>query len=377
MPQYSLQQHDNGVWYIHWTEGRRSKRTSTGEKEEVAAQIFLGEWLKTDAADAGDAPPVYTVAELWGLYFERHVEKNLTREEIAVMGSLAKNLKIHFGHLTLPEVTRLDEKGLSPVDKYIELRKRGKIGRFPAAPATIRGELTRMLTAIRWCAAPMQNRERTIIKPSDVPVFLMPPDSQPRDRWLRAEQVAAFMDEAAKTRVAGVLQPIEVFLWIALQTTARMTAIFELTWDRVDFEVGKIDFRKPGRPVTKKRRAVVPISSALKAVLLLAYEQRTGDHVVPKFSPWTRINTMAKRAGITNIRVSPHVLRHTGATLMLRRGVPIWIVAGILGDTVATVERVYGHHVPDGLVTGVEEIYNPVVLSKLADKPGGDDGVFD
>lgn len=356
MPQYSLKQHDNGVFYVHWSEGRRSKRHSTGQKEETAAQIYLGEWLKGEAADAGETPHDYTVAELWDLYFERHVERNTMPGDVG--GALWKNLKPHFGHLTLPEVTRPNKDGVTPIDAYVELRTTGKIGRFGAAPATIRGELARLLAAFRWCANPKVHNNRPIIKPTDVPIFALPPDSPPRDRWLRTEQVAALMNEAAKMRVGGVLQPIEVFLWLALQTTARMGAIFDLTWDRVDFEIDKIDYRKPGRRVTKKRRAVVPISTTLKPILLEAYAQRTGENVVPGFAPWDAIDALRKRAGI-EIRVSPHVLRHTGATLMLRRGVPIWIVAGILGDTVATVERVYGHHVPDGLAGGVEHIFQP------------------
>lgn len=355
MPQYSLQQHDNGFWYIHWTEGRRSKRTSTGQKEEIAAQIFLGEWLRTDAADAGETPPTYTVGELWERYFTQHIEKNAMPGDTTAWSW--KNLGPHFGPLTLPELTRKNEDGETPIDTYIDARETGKIGRRRAAPGTIRGELARLKACFNWCAAPKQNQDRTIIKPSDIPIFDLPPDSPPRDRWLRTEQVAALMAEAAKTRVGGLLQPVEVFLWLALQTAARMTAIFELKWDRVDFEIGKIDYRVPGRRVTKKKRAIVPISTTLKPILLEAKRQSDGPFVVPEFTPWDKIDALARRAGI-DVRVSPHVLRHTAATLMLRRGVPIWTVAGILGDTVATVERVYGHHVPDGLAGGVEHIFN-------------------
>jgi integrase len=48
-------------------------------------------------------------------------------------------------------------------------------------------------------------------------------------------------------------------------------------------------------------------------------------------------------------RSHPHVLRHSRATHLLQDGVPIFDVARLLGDTVATVERVYGHHSADHL----------------------------
>ena len=39
----------------------------------------------------------------------------------------------------------------------------------------------------------------------------------------------------------------------------------------------------------------------------------------------------------------PHMLRHSRASHMLHDGEDIYKVARLLGDTVATVERVYGH----------------------------------
>lgn len=351
MPQYSLKQHDNGVWYIHWTEGRRSKRASTGAKEEIEAQIFLGEWLKADAADAGEGPSIYTCQDLWNLYVRQHIEKNAVDQMTSA--KVWQNLGPHFGHLTLPQVTEKDEHGQTAIDRYISKREDDDM-----APATIRGELARLKASWNWCAAPKQNQDRTIIKPSDVPIFDLPPDSPPRDRWLRPAQLAALLAAAEKTRVGGQLDPLEVFVWLASQTAARAGAIFDLTWPRVDFETNKIDYRVPGRKVTRKRRVVVPISTALRPILLLAHAQRTGDAVVPFMSNlWGRMDTLRRRAGIEQ-KTGAHVLRHTAATLMLRRGVPIWTVAGVLGDTVTTVERVYGHHVPDGLASGVEHIFN-------------------
>jgi hypothetical protein len=45
--------------------------------------------------------------------------------------------------------------------------------------------------------------------------------------------------------------------------------------------------------------------------------------------------------------VTPHTLRHTAATWLMQRGVPIWQAAGYLGMSAAMIERTYGHHHPD------------------------------
>lgn len=351
MPSYILRQHDNGVYYIHWSEDRRSKRQSTGEKEEVAAQIYLGEWLKGEAADRDGLTPSYQVSDLWTLYNERHVEKNCV--DTTASNTCWNNLKVHFGALTLAAITQPDKDGVDKIEEYILLRQEGEIGKCEAAPGTIRGELARLKACFNWCA----DAKRKIIGVADVPVFDLPPDSRPRDRWLRAPEIQKLMTTAAEMRPETRLSRVERFLWLALETSARLTAILELTWDRVDFELNTINYNVPGRRRTKKRRVVVPISSSLRPILLRAHEERETELVCDNLSLsiWRGVKAVAKRAGIEG--VSPHVLRHTAATHMLRRGVPIWQVAGVLGNTVAMVEKIYGHHVPDAGASAVEMIY--------------------
>lgn len=350
MPSYTLRQHDNGIFYVHWTEGRRSKRESTSQTEETAAQIYLGEWLKGQADDSTDGGARFLISELWNAYFEQHVEKN--NADVRTAETVWGNLSVHFGALLPNGIEIKNSDGLDRVDQYIALRKAGTIGRCPAAPATIRHELSILKAMLAWCAKPKQK----ILRPADVPVFDLPPDSEPRDRWLRTDEIQKLLSAAATIRVDERLSRLERFLWLALETAARLMAIIELTWDRVDLELGIIHYNVPGRKRTKKRRASVPISKALRPILLRAYKEREDEFVcggLPQVI-WRSVNALAKRAGVAD--VSPHVLRHTAATHMLRRGVPIWQVAGVLGCTVQMVEKIYGHHVPDGLAAAVESI---------------------
>jgi integrase len=45
--------------------------------------------------------------------------------------------------------------------------------------------------------------------------------------------------------------------------------------------------------------------------------------------------------------VMPHTLRHTAATWLMQRGMPIWEAAAYLGISAAMIERTNGHHHPD------------------------------
>lgn len=47
--------------------------------------------------------------------------------------------------------------------------------------------------------------------------------------------------------------------------------------------------------------------------------------------------------------VSPHTLKHTAIAWLLLRGLTPWQVHGITNTSVATILRVYGHHVQDDL----------------------------
>jgi integrase len=206
---------------------------------------------------------------------------------------------------------------------------------------------------LNFVAAP----EQKLLKPSEVPHFKLPAASEPRDRWLRTAELQKLIDAAAEIRRGDYLSRGEIFLWLALETAARKTAIVELTWDRVDFETKTIDYNVPGRKKTKKRRSTVPISKALLPILVRAFEERNteSDLVLGnKHDPWKSIRLIAKRAKVPG--VSQHVLRHTAATHMARRGVPLWQIAGILANTVAMVEKVYAKHAPDGLVDAVNAI---------------------
>jgi integrase len=66
--------------------------------------------------------------------------------------------------------------------------------------------------------------------------------------------------------------------------------------------------------------------------------------------PVDRINKgfrSARRLAGLGADVVPHTLRHTCATWLALRHVPIHEICGFLGMTRETFERVYGHHHPD------------------------------
>ena len=122
----------------------------------------------------------------------------------------------------------------------------------------------------------------------------------------------------------------------------------ELRWSQVDFVGGLLVLNPSGRVRTSKRRPAVPIGDDLLPVLQRAHREATTPFVLDHSgSIRTAWGTVVTRAGMPEI--TPHVLRHTWATQAARAGVPMHEIAAVLGDTLATVTRVYLHHSPDYL----------------------------
>jgi integrase len=57
-----------------------------------------------------------------------------------------------------------------------------------------------------------------------------------------------------------------------------------------------------------------------------------------------RSSWLACPAGVT-----PHTLRHTAASWLTQRGVPVWEAAGFPGMSAEVLLATYGHHHPDFL----------------------------
>lgn len=351
----------NGNYYVHWTENRVGKRISTGAKDLASAKEFFGSWLMMERreleATGGPLGAHLTIAQLWKVYYDGQVVPNLA--STATADYSWRLLEGHFGHLTLPDLSQMT------IDSYVKERTSGR-NRRKVKPQTVLRELAALFAALNFCAEP----KRKLVAPELIPAVDLPPPGEPRDRWLKPDEIQKLVTAAGAIRRGDRLSRGERFLWIALETAARAAAIMELTWDRVDFETNTIHLDVPGRKLTKKRRAVVPISTALRPILLRAHAERQGELVMDNAAPiWATVQLIAIEAGLGGDQkkpstskkpkatgVSPHVLRHTAATHMARRGVPLWIIAKILGNTLAMVEKVYAKWAPDDLREAVNLI---------------------
>lgn len=358
MPTPVLTKTRSGVYEARWSEERRSRRKSMGSKDRSVAEARFAQWLmlgghhahKDDAAEAAQKAGL-TCDELWSTYDALHIRTAVVGK--TTLANNWRNLQPVFGTLLPKDISQ------AVVDGFVTDRRIGKTGK-PAKDATIRKELGALRACLNWAA----HDKRKLVAKVDLPQFDLPAEGDPRDRWLKTHEIEAMMTAAREMREERGETKYsrgERFLWLALHTAARKQAIYELTWDRVDFEIGMIHYDVPGRKKTKKRRTSVAISAALMPVLRQAWKERENDLVMTNTGEmWATIQSIAIRAGL-GVRgqpagatkrkpkatgISPHTLRHTAATHMARRGVPLYTIAGVLGNTLAMVEAIYAKHCP-------------------------------
>lgn len=339
----TLKKNDRGIWEIRWTENRRSMRESTRTDDYIEAEKKLAEFLGKRAD--GARPAAITVNEAFDIYDEEHVEKKVVdkqRQRDAIA-----NLRPFFGFMTVPSIKPSD------VELYEMKRNAGTIGaRKARSTGTLRRELNVMVSALNYVS---RTRAKTL-PATDVPYIPLPTRPAAKDVWLNENEVDQLLAAAAlENESYPEVDRGYLFVNIALATASRRRAVEGLKWNQVDLEAKLIHFNPPGRVQSRKRRVSVPISNDLLPVLQDAHKKRTSEFVLhTEASAVRRFEAVCLRAYKTTknkkfLKVTPHTLRHTWATLAARAGVSMYEIAGVLGDTLQTVIQNYLHHCPDHL----------------------------
>jgi integrase len=313
----------NGKFAVTWWEGGKRRRYRLDALTRAAAEtqalaIYQRETLRTEGL---------TIGTLWEMYRQ---EKQGRRVAVA-MDFEWRAMKEHFAAL------RPDDLTVEICRKYTAARR--KAGKHDG---TIWTELGHLRTVMTWA------RNARLI--SFAPQVERPAKPAPKDRWLTRQEIE-------KLLAAPKAHHVQLAILLMLATAGRVSAILELTWDRVDFERGTIDLRT-NETGPRKGRAIVPMNSGLRAALSAAEGAAMTDNVIEwAGEPIKRLRTgftaAAKAAGIKG--VTPHVLRHTAAVHLVANGVPMQKVSQYLGhSSIAVTERVYGRFAPDHLKAEAE-----------------------
>lgn len=339
----------NGVHYVYWydttTTPVRTKRLSLGTGDDLEAQKRYAAFLAGGTGVLSPKRPAgLTVWAALDDYLREHIAEKAVDQDRAK--DIARHLKAFWEENDLLKTVDI------PASRaYAAARREGKIGggirrKNPAgADSTIRRELVVLRAAaghaLRWKR----------ITAADMPSLELPAEGVREEIWLTQAEMAVVLG-----RATGRLKD---FLMLLYYTGARRSSIERLTRFQIDLKAGRINLSSPKETklqrTSKKRRPVVPLFSEIRPTV----ERLMGDNKDSEYlfgDPRDMYRDFVAHLTALGLaeKAFPHIVRHSRATHLLQDGVDLYAVARLLGDTVATVERVYGHHSADYLEQAIQ-----------------------
>ena len=169
-----------------------------------------------------------------------------------------------------------------------------------------------------------------------------PRRGQPMPKYISDDEMRALIEAASEN--SEILAIILTLGYSGL----RVGELCALDVDDVDFSDGIINVRSgkgdKGRIALIEDKTVNALKSHLDArkaasgpLFLSTHRQRMNERTVQRI-----IKKYAKKAGITK-KVTPHVLRHTFATTLLKQGADIRIIQQLLGHASVATTQIYTH----------------------------------
>lgn len=157
---------------------------------------------------------------------------------------------------------------------------------------------------------------------------------------------------------------------VAVLSGLRLGELLSLRWQDIDLDQGELHVKNSKDFTTKsKRNRVIPMNTDLQALLVDWREEsgaefplvfhREGGLRWRVYTVSLRFKQAVKRSGLPSERIKAlhfHSLRHTFATWLLQRSVPIYTVSRLLGHASVKTTEIYSHAVPNNFRGDVEKI---------------------
>ena len=325
-----------GAWWVDFRyEGQRirkkspvdNKRGAEEYERKLRQQLLDGTFGKEEACNEKEMP---TIEQFAVEFLTTYARTNNKPSEV-----LAK--EIIFRRHLIPALgkLRLDELDARTIERY-------KADKLEAGlhPKTINNQLT-VLRRMLAIAAEWQLLEHV-----------------PKVKWMKAPPPEFdFLDfHEAERLIKAADDEWRSMITLALKTGLRQGELLALRWDDVDLVTGRLVVRRNvvrgiiGTPKSGKQREVPLSPSAVKTLKghrhlrgELVFCDESGAMLRPSECVWP-LWRACKRAGIRGVRW--HALRHTFASHLVMRGVPLKAVQELLGHATIDMTMRYAHLAP-------------------------------
>lgn len=314
---YEITYYENGV-----------QKKKGGFKTKIEAQIALKDVITEKNTDI-------TIEKLSQEYLTRHCTLNCKPSTIALYESYMKTSLKDLKRFKTKEITKRDVESLILALKNREISNK-----------TINGIVTFLQAMLNYAV------DNEFLSKNPIGKIKKLPQIKPPVRFLNEAQIEVFLDLAKNCP-----DPYYVFFYTAVKTGMRRGELLALEWSDIDFKRERISVNKQiYRGVTQTTKTgkerFVDISASLLQVMK---EHKLKNKILTKYvfhnyqgqplHPWNMENTyfkpllkecnevLDKDNQIEKLRF--HDLRHTYATYLLSKGIPVKYVQEQLGHATA------------------------------------------
>lgn len=195
------------------------------------------------------------------------------------------------------------------------------------------------------------------IKSNPLEKFPLPKVPQYVVKTLTPEQIKLLLSTIDKTAPLGFKYYCVIL--VLVDTGMRISELVNIKVNDIDFQHGFITVLGKGR-----KQRVIPISS-MTMRQLLRYQDRfrqsdgltDSPYLFPdQYGSFVSVNSiqqylrrLAQKAGLGEVKVTPHIFRHTAATHAAAQGTSAFILKEILGHSSMQTTMRYVHLQPDDL----------------------------
>lgn len=315
-------------YYVGRVKGKPSRiklgtfPTLSAEDARKAARKLAGEVAAGQDVQERRRQGRATLGDLWTHYLETHARpsKRTWQRDVREWETY---LQPTLGKVPLSEIERDD------VSKLVANIEREN-GKGPARKCrSLLSTMFEVGIAGKWCILnPVRGTRR--------------PDFDPRQRYLKVDELHAFMEAVHGLR----FEIARDFILLSLYTGQRRSNVCSMRWDELDFSARL--WIIPAGKYKGKKPHVVPLSTLALEILQRRREARNGSpwvlpgrgkegHYAHPKEAWARV---LDKAGIENLRI--HDLRRSLGAWQQRQGASLRTIQQTMGHSTADITaRVY------------------------------------
>ncbi len=273
-----------------------------------------------------------TLDEIFDAYVDKLRTDNRCERTIIGILDLKKDMAKFSKRSKKRTIDQFDILFIQEYKKYLRTVRRN-------ADNTINTKLNRLRSVVKWAGR--------LGYPIDDPFgkgvrFLN--RSTPRTIFLTKDEYDEFLQKALADRNDLAMRVTRELFIFSCETGLRFSDVLDLKWTHLKKDSKGVTYISKIQCKTKEL-VEIPLMSKWPKVLLAKYRNvSTGENVFPRLSNGCinrKLKMLAEKAGIGKC-LSFHVARHTFASHLANAGVPLYIVAKLLGDkSLDMVPRVY------------------------------------